>query len=175
MNSGLVEIAIRRHVDPRANLLIPEAAVRYQSGVWTQPWDDGSTVPMYSDYRADFMMVTGAGYATEIEVKVSLSDWRVDLKKPKWQAMPAWVTRFVYAVPEALGVPEWVPSQAGVWHIKPSNNDWAGLQIAVVRAPKRIGAQKVPDDVMSKWMKNFYYRYWDMRRHKDHVITKAVA
>lgn len=35
MNAGLIEAAVRRHVDPRSQLLIPEAAVRYRCGTYS--------------------------------------------------------------------------------------------------------------------------------------------
>jgi hypothetical protein len=183
MNAGLVEIAVRRHVNTRANLLVPEAAVRYQRGTYTD-WK-GIVHPHFDDYRADFMMVTASGMATEIEVKVSRADWRVDLAKPKWQGMPAWVTRFVYAVPEDLGIPDFVPAHAGVWHIVPDVRRIYspteeprmapdGYRVVLARAPKKLGKEKVPAEVVSRWMKNFYYRYWDMRQHADQRIPQRI-
>ncbi|MBW9102923.1 hypothetical protein [Paraburkholderia phenoliruptrix] len=174
INAGLVEAAIRRHVDPRgANTLIPEAEIRY--GV-------GSTRGVY---RADFMMITRSNYATELEVKVSLADWRKDLSKPKWVGMPDWITRFIYVVPEQLGIPEWVPAHAGVWHLVPSVVDPYynpalesrrpdGYQIIVARAPHVLGRQKLPAAVLGTWLRNLYYRYWEQRVHLEGRIARHV-
>ena len=173
MNAGLVEAALRRHVDHRANTLIPEAAVRCGKGA------------TFCEYRADFMMVSEAGYATEFEVKISRADWRVDLSKTKWRAMPDWVTRFVYVVPEELGIPDFVPELAGVWHVTPrvatldkytdeERRGVDGYEIVVARAPKLHGREKVPPAVVAKWMKNFYYRYWDQRIHAERRIARHV-
>jgi hypothetical protein len=172
MNAGLVEAAIRRHVDPRgSNMLIPEASIRY--GI-------GST---RGEYRADFVMITRAGYATELEVKVSHADWRKDLSKPKWVGMPDWITRFVYVVPEQLGIPEWVPAQAGVWHVRPRPPRYAawegptrpeGLEVIVARAPHVLGREKLPNAVLGTWLRNLYYRYWDQRAHAEGRIARHV-
>lgn len=171
-NAGLIEAAIRRHVDHRANTLIPEASVRYGLG------------SARGEYRADFVMVTRAGYATELEVKISLADWRKDLAKPKWVGMPGWITRFVYVVPEQLGIPEWVPPHAGVWHVFPtlvSHLDaWNGphrpdgFGIVVKRAPHVLGREKVPPAVIGTWHRNLYYRYWEQRIDAQRRIPRHV-
>ncbi|WP_069267394.1 hypothetical protein [Paraburkholderia nodosa] len=175
INAGLVDAAIRRHVDHRANLLIPEASVRYSLGARGRG---------FGEYRADFVMVTRAGYATELEVKVSLADWRKDLSKPKWVGMPDWITRFVYVVPEQLGIPDWVPAHAGVWHVFPTlvgaQDAWNGPHrpdgygIVVKRAPHVLGREKVPAAVIGTWHKNLYYRYWDQRMTLEQRIPRNV-
>lgn len=181
MNAGLVEAAIRRHVDHRANLLIPEAAIRYECGSYIGR--DGARHPQFGDYRADFMTITRAGYGSELEVKVSRADWKADLAKPKWNGMPPWVTRFIYVVPVALGVPDFVPPQAGVWHVE-SNVTFLhddrdrvlsdGLRIHVARAPHVLGREKVPQTVIDKWMTSFYYRFWEQRLLAERRLPKAI-
>ena len=171
LNSGLVEAAIRQHVDHRANLLIPEASIRYGLG------------RNVGEYRADFVMVTRAGYGTELEVKVSLADWRKDLSKPKWVGMPGWITRFIYVVPEQFGVPEFVPAHAGIWHVRaqrPQYAAWEGptrpdcLEIVVVRAPHVLGREKVSAPVIGTWHRNLYYRYWEQRIRDERRIPQHV-
>lgn len=170
MNAGLVEAAIRRHVDHRANMLIPEASIRYGLG------------GKVGEYRADFMMITRAGYGTELEVKVSRADWRADLTKEKWVGMPNWVTRFIYVVPAALGIPDFVPAHAGVWHVRPRPAPFAyegpmrpsGFEIVVVRAPGLLGREKVPQVVIGTWLRNLYYRYWEKRISIEGRIPRAI-
>jgi hypothetical protein len=171
MNSGLVEAAVRRHVDHRANILIPEAEIW-----WRGPGIGGT-------YRADFIAITAAGYGTELEVKVSRADWKADLTKPKWGGMPAWVTRFIYVVPMELGIPDFVPASAGVWHVESRttflDEDTGralsdGLRIQVARAPHVLGREKVPQAVIDKWIKSLYYRYWDQRVHAERRLPKAI-
>ena len=158
LNSGHVERALRNHVNFRTHKLIPEATIPFTKSRW-------------DSYRADYMIVNSSGYGTELEIKVSMSDWKNDLKKPKWDNIPAWVTRFIYVVPEHLGVPDWVPAHAGIWHVYtelPSNRLW----IKVVRAPKRIGKEKVPQEVVDKWIGNLYYRFWNMRIERDKQLPR---
>lgn len=172
MNAGLVEAAIRRHVDHRRNILIPEAVVRHPKG------------GAHGEYRADFIMVSPSDYATELEVKISLADWRKDLSKPKWVGLPDWITRFVYVVPEQLGMPEWVPAHAGVWHVKPAlvrsysfeeaRPRADGYEIVVARAPHVLGREKIPKAVLGTWYRNLYYRFWDQRISLERRIPQHV-
>jgi hypothetical protein len=183
MNALQVETAIRRHT--RGVTLIPEASVRYSKGM-AEGWG-GKSYERFGDYFADFMMVSDSNYATELEVKVSLADWRVDLQKPKWtgEAFPKWITRFIYVVPVELGIPSWVPEVAGIWHVKQGFIRVGGVlcpdfpRLTVARAPKRIGKEKLPSEVMSKWLLSMYYRYWNMRterfNHKAAQLPKPAT
>lgn len=160
ITAGHVEQALRLHLNWQVNKLIPEANIPYCKKV-------------YSSYRADYISISGSGYATEYEVKVSMSDWKADLKKGKWGNMPSWINKFIYVVPEHLGVPDWVPAEAGIWHlclVPARHSKKATLRIKVVRPPKRLGKDKVPFDIYDKWMSNFYYRYWNARNTRDKLL-----
>lgn len=164
LNAGHIEQAIRRHVNPFQITLIPECTVRCSRGVKTIDYGPGIkpyTYEHFEEYRADFLMVTTSDYATEIEVKVTHADWKHDAAKTKWQGLPDYITRFIYCVPEYLGVPDYVPEFAGIWHIRQCED--GTMRISTVRAPKRIGKAKVPADVLKKWMSCFYHRYWHQR------------
>lgn len=158
LNSGHVESALRNHINFRVHKLIPEAAVPFTSNRWDK-------------YRADYISVSSSGYATEYEVKVSMADWKNDLKKPKWDNMPAWITRIIYVVPEHLGVPEWVPPQAGIWHVYVDVRT-KKLKVKVIKTPKRIGTEKVPTEMVNKWISNLYFRFWNMRVERDKTLPK---
>lgn len=70
--------------------------------------------------EADLIVLSKTGYLTEVEVKVSLSDWKADLEKRKWlrkKFQNGLVKRFFYAAPEALAARHAelaLPSMAGV-------------------------------------------------------------
>jgi hypothetical protein len=61
-------------------------------------------------WEADLIVCTKAGYLTEVEIKVSFSDWKADLKKQKFVLTNdnvmarGWklIKHFYYAVPEEL-------------------------------------------------------------------------
>jgi hypothetical protein len=173
LNSGHVEMAIRRHVNPFQVTLIPECVVRCSRGLRTIEY--GPNIRPYEyehfdEYRADFITISTSDYATEIEVKVSRSDWKADADKPKWSGLPDYITRFIYCVPEELGIPDFVPDFAGIWHIRPAHD--GGLRIVTVRAPRRIGKEKVPPKVKAKWLSVFYHRFWHQRISLSNRIPK---
>lgn len=160
MNSGQVERALRNHIGFAEHLLIPEAGVKLY----------GPKGKYIGEYRADYMKVSPSGFCTEFEVKISRSDWKADLTKLKWTAMPGWVKQFIYVVPESLGIPEWVPPFAGVWFVKIRHGM---MYIEVARTPKIIGKEKVPEAVKAKWLHNLYYRFWNMRVDRDDRLPRA--
>lgn len=156
MNAGHVEYVLRKHLNHIQNTIIPEAAVAHTSN-------------KRKAYRADYIMVSKAGYATEFEVKVTMADWKADLVKGKWQNMPNWISRFIYVVPASLGVPDWVPKHHGIWHVHNADN-MKRAYIEVIRAPKMLHKEKVPTAIVDKWISNLYYRYWQMRMIRDRSI-----
>ena len=171
LNSGHVEQAIRKHINPFQQTLIPECSVRCDMGDKLSK-NGKRRYSVAHDYKADFITMSVAGYATEIEVKTSRADWRADLEKAKWSAMPDYISRFIYVVPEALGLPDFVPEFAGVWHIVQHGK---ALKVVLIRAPKRIGKEKVPEKVKTKWMSVFYHRYWNQRIKASTLLPKLKA
>lgn len=190
MNALYIERAIRQRADWYRCPLIPEALIRIQGNLVTPQW--GEPYHQMHEYFADYVQVTDAGYVTEFEVKTSRGDWLHDMKKQKWAhgPLPSYIARFIYVVPSKLiekGIPDWVPEFAGVWSVRlvtgyRGNNPEPYIDI--VRNPRRIGKEKVPDDVLARWMSVFYYRYWQMRmnlegekiqqmsRRVPHAVTK---
>ena len=151
MNSGAIVRAVARHMNFHQGLLVPEAVVDCDCG-----WDEPRYYGYGRRYQADLMWVTKDNYATEIEIKVSRADWRADKEKAKWGMLPGWVARFIYAVPQRLGIPDFIHPQAGVWHV--TEDHWHPIR--VVRAPGRIGKQKVPPWLAERWRQHLYCRYW---------------
>jgi hypothetical protein len=165
MNHLHIEAAVRHRCDWFRNRLIPEAPVRCRGPMVTPGW--GEPYESHFDYFADYVSISDAGYATELEVKVSKDDWRVDHRKPKWGRMPSYISRFIYVVPEDLldsGIPQWVPQVAGIWTVSLGGDRASpSAYIKVLRNPMRLGREKVPDAVLARWMEKFYYAYWRMR------------
>ena len=167
MKSGDIVRACAHRLNFHQGLLVPEAVVDC-SAKNANGYGFGQ-----KRYQADLMWVTRDRYATEIEVKVSRSDWRVDSAKRKWEYLPGWVTRFIYAVPEELGIPDFVMPQAGIWHITPCA--YWGLKVKTVRAPKRIGKDKVPDWLAERWMAHLHSRYWYQHLHGKRAPSLKAA
>jgi hypothetical protein len=131
------------------------------------------------EYLADLLVITPNDYATEVEVKHSLADWRADAAKEKWtRGLPSWIARFFFAVPEHLGIPDFVPGFAGVLHITPivhGRHRWQGVKVA--RAPKRIGKDKVPAKYKNYLLWRTYCRHWSgqMNRLSEYERREANA
>lgn len=157
ITAGHMDRVLRRHINYMTKKLIPEASIPFVRG--------------RDSYRADYILMSQAGYATEFEIKISMSDWKADLKKPKWDQMPDWINQFIYVVPEHLGIPDWIPDFAGVWHV----HGYVGTidaRVTVARAPKKRGKTKAPQELIDKWMYNLYFRYWSLRANRDKVLPK---
>ena len=106
---------------------------------------------------ADLLVITPASYATEIEIKVSLQDWRVDTQKEKWRRMHQRqkISRFFYAVPLELAgrVPDNLPAGAGILTV-------AGRAVDVLRSAKRTKATKLDSYEIHRLVDHVYFRYW---------------
>ena len=76
INSSDIEFAVARMFCWRQNIIVPN--------VW---WGMGF------NYELDLMVISGSGWATEIEIKISVSDIRADLRKRRWHASIFWVER----------------------------------------------------------------------------------
>ena len=65
-------------------------------------WDGEERQDRYSGcYEADFLYITNSNYLYEVEVKISIADFRADQKKNKYHDHPD-VRGFYYFVPQEL-------------------------------------------------------------------------
>jgi hypothetical protein len=147
-----IEIAVARHFNYRANLIVPN--------VW---WG------WRLRHEADLLVVRPSGYCDEVEIKVSLSDIKADLKK-RWSH---WddnrVLRVWFAVPEHLAGCEHIPAQAGVLSVsrrpKKQGTGWRDT-ITVVRPAKlrdKRCRQKISDRDRLKLAELGAMRIWDLK------------
>jgi len=166
VNACDIQLALARHYDPTRNLMLFEVPVRSQVVMQRRNdrmWEDSVS------YLADCMVITPQDYATEIEIKVSLGDWKSDAAKDKWiYGLPDWISRFVYAVPVALGIPTWVPARCGVLHLYESGH---GVRAEVARAPARFGKIKVPPEIRQYILNRTYARYWERQFARLSVLV----
>jgi hypothetical protein len=154
-NSGRMMLALVRYFDWRVNRVMNEA------------WIDGG--------RADLVFVSKAGYATEIEIKISLSDWAADRKKDKFKMPRPHVARFYYAIPDHLldRVPFWLAEDIGIIVVRDGDGrDYASEYRAAKRMPR---AQKLPPSWWDNWRDNAYYRYWHAWEKQRRVPEARAA
>lgn len=111
----------------------------------------------------DVAVVTPAGYLWEIEIKLTLSDWRNDANKSKWRHPGRkFVSKFYYAVPLKMieKAPEFVPEDTGLlgiyWH------EYLGWSIKEHRPAKGRG-EKITAIMRQKLMLKAYYKLWHER------------
>jgi len=91
-----IEIAVAEHFNPRVNLIVPN--VHWGFGI----------------HECDLLIVSGRGYATEVEIKVSTGDLKNDMKK-KHKHESSKVNYLYFAIPEQLlSYIEFIPKRAGI-------------------------------------------------------------
>ena len=98
-------------------------------------------------WEADLLVLQKSGYLHEVEIKITMSDWKADAAKGKWShpKFNQMIRRFWYAAPEKLATRYQeigIPDFAGVIQIRES-----GLKryVEIVRHPKNRNAQKLSD------------------------------
>jgi len=138
IDSGVVMFALARALGPYQQILIPEA-------------DFGGGI-------CDLLAISRAGYATEYEVKVSLSDWNADRNKDKWKSQNRrFVKRFVYAIAPQLEhkIPDWLTPDMGVVVVDRLHS------LRVIRTGTNNNeAPKVPGVALQRLLHNCYSRLW---------------
>lgn len=134
--------------------------------------------------REDLVVISRAGYATVIEIKVTRADWLKDANKARWSAPSKYVARFFYAVPQPVykqGIPEHVPPIAGLLVVR-DGGSWQGYDnVREERPALRLKAEKLPPQKLAAIDQAFYYRFWrqqmDLLRGRLHdaPARKALA
>jgi hypothetical protein len=147
-HAGRMLFALARHFDWWHNQLITEFEI------------DG--------LREDLVIVSRAGYATVIEIKVSRADWVADKRKDRRGNQAA---RFFYAVPQWLldrGVPAHVPDHAGILAVVGSAT--GGFDSVVERrAARRFKARPLTDTQLHSLHRSFYFRFWRQQMDAERV------
>jgi hypothetical protein len=113
-------------------------------------------------WEMDFCVLTKANYLWEVEIKVSLSDWKVDQFKDKWASkLQGKVKRFYYCVPWTMvdKVPDFVPEDVGLLTLHVSN-DGKRLYVEEYRAAKDRKAEPANSDLVQRLLMTTYYKYW---------------
>lgn len=149
--------------------------------------------------RADLIVLTRARYITEVEIKVSVADWKQDLKKPKWSQRPlskdpfwdermrehlsnrrAHVARFFYAIPETLEskIPDGLPEGVGIIVVRQGGGKYGYDRVDTLREAVRRKSKPMSEAEFNGMMTTCYYRYWrtyhDLQRfRRDRRQTRS--
>lgn len=89
---------IERGLDCGPNILM--SSYRDENG-WVTNYGAKENGDLCGEYEADFLYITKGNYLYEVEIKVSISDFRADQKKPLYHNFPD-IRGFYYCVPAEL-------------------------------------------------------------------------
>lgn len=142
LNSSDIELAVAKFFNWRMNLIVPNVF-----------WGLGFL------HELDVMVVTKAHYAYEIEIKVSLSDLKADLKK--WHGhFNDRIRKLFFAIPKIMLEKsiEFIPQRAGILSVS------QGLFVETVRPPKiNKNAKPLDDKTISKLYQLAAMRTWALK------------
>lgn len=140
-----VEIRVARLFNYRANLIVPNVS-----------WG------LHLRHECDLLIVSPARYATEIEIKVTASDIRADLKKEHRHASNK-IRRLYFAVPDYLADCPDLPQDAGLISVDSQNKFW---QTKIVRRPRfNKLARPLTEAEYLKLCELGCMRIWSLKEH----------
>jgi hypothetical protein len=115
-------------------------------------------------WEADLLVLSPSGYLTEVEIKVSLSDWKADFSKKKFGVHQDWaqaamIKQFYYAAPKALAVRYGelaLPTWAGVVSV-----DDSGVSV-LKPAETRPGHRKLTEKEQTRLLRLAAIKAWGL-------------
>ena len=148
-----MEVALASWFDYRVNLIVPNVY-----------WGMGDM------HECDLLIVSKAGYVTEVEIKISRADLRKDIFKVHGHRSN-WIKYLYFAVPENLEAAalEFAPERAGIIIVRDEDNV-PGVypyrpKCRRIRAPTRIkNVSKMTDRDRYKVARLGALRIWDLKR-----------
>ncbi len=147
-----MECALANYFDYRQNLIVPN--VHWGFGLY---------------HECDLLIVSKAGYCTEVEIKVTRADLRADAKKSHGHESAA-IKYLYFALPDYLEhCQEFVPERAGIILVRPKDNV-PGVyphhpRCRRVRAPTcQKGGRKMTDGQRYKVARLGALRIWQLKQ-----------
>jgi len=119
-------------------------------------------------HECDLLVLSKSKYATEIEIKISKSDFKADFKK-KHKHDHILIKNFYYAVPEeleefAVDMIENNNPDAGLYVVKKSN--WnGGYFLSEVKKPSKQNCIKWPDELYYKLLRLGSLRIYNLKKN----------
>ncbi len=149
ISTAEMECTLASWFDYRQNLIVPRVYWGFGPG-----W-----------HECDLLMVSQAGYCTEVEIKVTRSDLKADAKKIHGHRNAA-IKYLYFALPDYLDhCLEFVPERAGIILVSPDMPDVWTPRCKRVRAPTcQKGAAKMSDRQRYKMARLGALRIWGLKR-----------
>jgi hypothetical protein len=159
MNALEIEIAVANFFGHRTNIIVPN--------VW---WGmDGL------DHECDLLVVSGSGYASEIEIKVTGSDIKRDLKKGRRRNYSGQefqlahrhcdiIKKLYFAVPLKLAQHPDIPEWAGILAVKDIQDTILFPKVVTVRPPHvNKDVRPLKDYEREKLLRLGVMRIWSLK------------
>ena len=147
-----MEVALSAWINCRVNLIVPNVS-----------WG------LSGLHECDLLVVSKAGYLTEIEIKITRADLRAD--KKKWHGHNSLrIKRLFFALPEYLeNCIDMVPERAGIILVRPKPNvpgkyPYHPRCREMRPAQRNKAAQKISDADRYKIARLGALRIWDLKR-----------
>lgn len=143
LNSCDIEIAIARHFNPRINLIVPNVF-----------WGLGFS------YELDLIILTQSEYASEVEIKTTISDLKAERLKRKTAHCSNKIRRLYFAVPETMSLQalDLIPEKAGLFSVGKN------FKVTLIKAPKiNMLAHKLSEKEIKKLHKLAAMRIWNLK------------
>lgn len=129
-------------------------------------------------WESDFFCISNSGYVTEVEIKISKSDFKADFNKTtgtgikkhdylinpetKWKP-----NKFIFACPEGLINPDDIDNRYGLIYInRPSNEFSEYTTHKIIQNAKFLHKEKLMQQkrMLSQLLSKYYYRNMDLRK-----------
>ena len=146
-----MELALVSYLNYRQNLIVPNV-------YW------GMDI-----HECDLLVVSKAGYLTEVEIKITRADLRADAKKGHGHRSRI-IKRLFFALPECLESSiEFVPERAGIILVRPMKKDdidagWSPYCREIRPAQRNKAAGKISDHDRYKIARLGTLRIWGLKR-----------
>lgn len=134
-------------------------------------------------FELDLAIISKDWYLTEVEIKISRSDWMRDKDKKKWvveaQSKTNYyrkrhkVTKFFYAVPEKLldNIPDFVTPETGIISIRNIGKGIKGPFVArIVRQSTRLKKSRLNAKEINGLMRAMSFKVWKKIFSQDGAI-----
>ena len=116
--------------------------------------------------EADILTTTRAGYLQEYEIKISLSDFKNDFRKPKHFHIKKFgnygqyeIDRFWYVAPLSA-VPLCIPDYSGLLEVIITR--WGSIAFRLIKNAPKLNGKKYGTGFRDKVIKSMMYKYWKL-------------
>jgi len=151
LNSLDIETAVASYFDWRVNMIVPNIS-----------WGLGI-------HECDLLIVSKAGYCTEVEIKVSKSDLKADLKKRHGHKSRL-IKKLYFAIPDYLqDCVELIPARAGIITVTSDGRQ----RCKCIRKPEITAARKLTSEQYLHLGRLASMRIWGIKQALKYK-TKAI-